>query len=244
MRDRFSSDRLDGLQAWYRSTLGMAVARIECACVQRLLTNVFGYYLVQVGPPNVYGEALAISRIRQRILISPFSLAPSGEGMCILSDLSALPLASDSVDAILLPHVLEHCPQPRAVLAEVERVLIPEGRLVLTGFNPLGLWRLSRLWRPTDGYPPGRFYLAAQVEHWLSEQGFEIESRDYALFGSPLGRHAQSIEDLGRRFWAPLGGLYAIRAVKRVATLTPIKPYRCERHVLLPSGAMRPIVRG
>ncbi len=242
MRDPSPTDPFAPLDAWYRSHLGAAVARLESACVERLLANTFGYYLVQIGAAPGFSELLSVSRIRQRILINASGPTPGAEGAWILSDLTALPLASDSVDAILLPHVLEHCPQPQAVLAEVERVLIPEGRLVVTGFNPLSLFGLRCLWWPAHGRPPGRFYLASQVTNWLNASGFAIESLDYALFGLPRGRYAQTIEGLGRRFWAPLGGLYAIRAVKRVTTLTPIKPYRRHCHLILPKGAMRPTV--
>lgn len=248
--DPFHPDQSDLLQAWYRSALGVEVARIESDCVQRLLANIFGYYLVQVGAGESFGEALAASRIRHRILLSALQSSPGFAGPTVFGDPTALPLASDSLDAILLPHVLESSDQPRAILAEVERVLIPEGRLILLGFNPLSLWGLGRLWWPVCRRPPwnGRWRLVVQVERWLNELGFEIEARERALFGppfvSPAGRWCLTSESLGRRFWPLFGGLYAIRAVKRVATLTPIKPYRASRHALLPGGAVRPTTRG
>jgi SAM-dependent methyltransferase len=248
--DSLQPDQSDPLQAWYRSALGAEVAGIECDGVQRLLANTFGYYLVQVGASEGFGEALAASRIRHRIRLSGARSANAALGSTVVGDPTALPLASDSIDAILLPHVMEYSNQPRAVLAEVERVLIPEGRLVLLGFDPLSLWGLGRLWWPVHGRPPwnGRWRLAAQVERWLSEQGFEIEARERALFCPPFilprGRRCLAVESLGRRFWPFFGGLYIIRAVKRVATLTPIKPYRAKRCALLPGGAVRPTTRG
>jgi SAM-dependent methyltransferase len=248
--DPLQPDQSDPLQAWYRSALGAEVALIEGDCAQRLLANTFGYYLVQLGAGAVFGEALAASRIRHRIQLSGARSTGAVQGPTVVGDPTALPLASDSIDAILLPHVLEYSDQPEAILAEVERVLIPEGRLVLLGFDPLSLWGLGRLWWPTRGRSPwnGCFRLAAQVERWLSEQGFEIEVCERALFCppfvSPRGRRCLAIESLGRRFWPLFGGLYAIRAVKRVATLTSIKPYRAKRHALLPGGAVRPTTRG
>ncbi|MBK1719394.1 class I SAM-dependent methyltransferase [Thiocystis violacea] len=236
-------------QDWYRTPLGAAVARIECACVQRLLANTFGYYLVQVGASDGFREALASSRIRHRILLpgEPFD----GRGQSGIVGLpTALPLASDSIDALLLPHTLDDSDHPRAVLGEAERVLIPEGRLVIVGFNALSLWGLARLWWPARRRLPwrARFRLASQVEHWLSDLGFDIEAREYALFcppwGSPLRPRCVSLDALGRRFWPMLGGIYVIRAVKRVATLTPLRPYRTSRRALLPGRAVRPTTRG
>lgn len=249
-RDPLQPDQSDPLQAWYRSALGAEVARIESAGVQRLLANVFGYYLVQVGASEGFGEALAASRIRHRIRLSGARSNDSAQGPTVVGDPTALPLASDSIDAVLLPHVLEYSDRPGAILAEVERVLIPEGRLILLGFDPLSLWALGRLWWPARRRPPwnGRWRPAVQVERRLTEQGFEIEARERALFCppfvSPTGSRCPSVESLGRRFWPLFGGLYVIRAVKRVAPLTPIKPYRTSRCALLPGGAVRPTTRG
>ncbi len=53
----------------------------------------------------------------------------------------------DSIDLVFLPHTLEFSADPHQVLRETERVLIPEGRVIILGFNPLsslGLWRLFR----------------------------------------------------------------------------------------------------
>lgn len=243
MKDPSLPPASEQLQAWYGSALGAAVGRLECACAQRLLANVFGYYLVQIGSGVGFAEALSASKIRARILLTESLGTAVADHLQIVAEPGALPLASESVDAILLPHVLEHCDQPQAILAEVERVLIPEGRLVVIGFNPLSLWGMNHLWWRGRSRPPGRFHLAAQVERWLNELGFMVEVREHALFCSPLGRVASTIESLGRRFWAPLGGIYAIRAVKRVAPLTPIKPYRLKRRLILPDGVVRPTVR-
>ena len=68
-----------------------------------------------------------------------------------------LPIATQSIDLVLLPHVLEFAEEPHAVLREVDRVMMPEGRLVIVGFNPWSLWGmrsalgLRRKWRSEHG---------------------------------------------------------------------------------------------
>lgn len=237
------------LQDWYRSPLGQAVARIECASVQRLLCNTFGYHLVQVGAADVFGDALAASRIRHRVTMScgcPSRPRP-GE---LLGRETQFPLASDSIDAVFLPHSLDFTQDPLAVLREVERVLIPEGRVLIVGFNPLSAWGLRRLlWSPRDQLPwCGRFRTLLQVEDWLRSLGFAIEVREYDMFCLPLRgaleARCRPIERLGRRFWSPLGGVYSVRAVKRVATLTPTRAYRMRRRAPLVGGAVEPTTRG
>jgi SAM-dependent methyltransferase len=234
-----------GLQHWYRSPLGRNVARIETACVQRLLNTTFGYYLVQIGPTEIFRDALAESRIRHRVLLH--SEPSSGhDGLEILGLETQLPLASDSIDAILLPHTLDFTDDPRQILREVERVLIPDGRVIILGFNAMSAWGLWGLLLGARGRMPwcGRFRIRSQVEDWLATAGFAIESREHLLFCPPLrnahGPRCAPIESLGRRFWPMLGGVYVIRAVKRVTTLTPLKPSWSSRRALLPGAAVRP----
>jgi SAM-dependent methyltransferase len=61
-------------------------------------------------------------------------------------EFDALPFASQSLDLVVLAHTLESARDPHLALREVERVLVPEGRVLIFGFNPLSLWRLKRPW--------------------------------------------------------------------------------------------------
>jgi SAM-dependent methyltransferase len=54
------------------------------------------------------------------------------EGPGIVADASAIPVADDTFDAVVLTQVLEHVPEPVAVLRELQRILVPGGRLFLT----------------------------------------------------------------------------------------------------------------
>ncbi len=237
------------LEAWFHSPLGMEVARLECASVEHLLTNTFGYYLVQVGMAERFDTALATSRIRHRIkLTGEYTKGLTNAPIVGLA--SALPIASDSIDAVLLPHVLDFTDSPKAVLDEVERVLIPEGRVVIVGFNALSAWGLRRLiWRSKGRVPwCGRFRSTSRVADWLAELGFDIEICEYLMFCPPfgplLGPRCTRLDALGKRWWPVFGGIYVIRAVKRVATLTPLKPLRGNRSALLTGRAVRPTTRG
>lgn len=243
---------LHPLQRWYRTPLGRDVARLEGDCVERLLRNTFGYYLVQLGATESFACALEASRIRHRILVAfdqPATLAKRTCGTQVFAYANQLPLASDSVDALLLPHTLDFCEDPKSVLSEVERVLIPEGRVIIIGFNAMSLWGVGRLLaRRKAGMPwCGRFHTASQVEDWLSALGCDREVREFALFCPPFGRtlgiRCTPFDAVGRRFWPIFGGIYVIRAVKRVSTLTPLKPLRTRPAALLAGGAVRPSTR-
>jgi SAM-dependent methyltransferase len=239
-----AGSRLAGLEDWYGSPLGFDVGTRESACLQGMLGDVFGYYLVQVGVTDSFREALAASRIRHRVLM-PCEQPSRQLGLGVVGDPTRLPLASDSVDAVLLPHTLDFVQDPRQVLREVERVLIPEGRVFLLGFNALSSWGLVRLLYWRGGRVPwsGRFLTPYRVEDWLSLLGFDIEVREHIVFQPPLrralGLRLTSLEGLGRRLWPAFGAVYVIRAVKRVSTLTPVKPLWPARRALVP-GAIEP----
>lgn len=244
---------LQRLEQWYGSPLGNEVAARESECVKGMLGDLFGYYLVQIGVTERFGEALSGCRIRNRILL-PCGGTSGRSGLEIVSDPARLPIASDEIDAVLLPHTLDFVSDPRQVLREVERVLIPEGRAFIIGFNALSSWGLrsavSRMRRTASRRVPwcGRFLTPFRVEDWLSLLGFDIEIREQIVFLPPfraaLDSRLSALDRLGGRIWLPLGAVYVIRAVKRVSTMTPIKPAWSARRALLPGGAIEPSARG
>jgi SAM-dependent methyltransferase len=160
-----------------------------------------------------------------------------------------LPLASDTVDLVVLPHTLDFSLDPHLVLREAERILIPEGRVLIVGFNPIslwGLWRGALRWR--GGVPwCGRFLSYRRIVDWLVLLGFDIEYSDVCAFAPPLdsdrwARRLDRAEGLGRRVWPMLAGVYVVRAVKRVSTIRPIKSGWSSLRVFGPS-AIEPSAR-
>ncbi|VTP60588.1 Methyltransferase domain [Serratia rubidaea] len=67
----------------------------------------------------------------------------SGAGLQVRADAYQLPFAAKSVDACLLAHSLPYADDPHRMLREVDRILIDDGWLVISSFNPLSLlgWR-------------------------------------------------------------------------------------------------------
>lgn len=249
MNTRATDASLSPLDAWYGSTLGKELVAQEQECLERMLRDTFGYYLLQVGASTGFSEAIRASRIRQRILL-PDEVSPHTLGIQVVASPSSLPIAADSVDAVFLPHTLEFSADARQVLRETERVLIPEGRLVLLGFNSLSMWGAGSLVRRRQGRVPwcGNFLTPYRVGDWLSLLGFDIEMQEMMMFRPPwrraLLKDLSFLDSMGRRFWPLLGGVYAIRAVKRVSTLTPMRPSWKSRRPVLAGGAVEPTARG
>ncbi len=231
------------LRDWFSSGAGAAIATQEAAVAAELLPDLFGYHLVQLGRPH--GEPLlGSSRIGHQVILDPASGDP---GLGLRGRADALPLQTGAVDVVVLPHGLEFATDPYGVLREVERVLIPEGYLLLYGFNPLsvfGAWRLALGWR--GEYPwCGRFIPLARLQEWLAVLGFEVERTAGLSFRPPL-QHSPSfhrlewLERLGRHFLPFLGNVYWLLACKRVPAIRPIRAVRARRRRLQTAAIAEP----
>jgi SAM-dependent methyltransferase len=248
-RYRGEGPPLARIEDWYATPLGAEVAGAEVAAVERQLAGVIGYYLLQIGVAGVFCGGVGEGRIRRRIQL-PAAPRPSVPGLQVAAEPALLPIASDSVDAVLLPHTLDLVTDPQAALREAERVLIPEGRVVVVGFNALSLWGAWGLMGQRRGRVPwcGRFLTPFRVRDWLTLLGFDVEAQEMLVFRPPwpraaLRRGAPAMDALGARFWPLLGGVYVVRGVKRVSTLTPLRPSWAQRRALLAGGAVEPTTR-
>lgn len=213
-----------------------------------LLANMFGYHLVQVGLPG-NGCLTGNSRIPHCLLLGKDEMKPDpGQEAAIMrAEAEALPVATDSVDVVLLPHTLEYSREPHQVLREVDRILIPEGHVVIIGFNPFSMWVLWKLWPWRRRRVPwcGRFFSAQRVRDWLSLLGFDVDHSRCFFFRPPLqGSGLMSrllfVERLGRLLWPVFGGVWIVVGRKRVTTLTPVRPRWRPRRSLIPTGVVEP----
>ena len=130
---------------WLQTSQGRYLLDWEQGALDRLVADVFGYYAVQVGLPGV--DLLRANRM-------PCRLSCGGAGRDLRCSEFELPFATASLDLVLLPHVLEFSAHPHRVLREVERVLVPEGSVVISGFNPLTLWGVRKLLARRDAAAP------------------------------------------------------------------------------------------
>lgn len=238
-RAPLTPDRHAALNAWWQGPLGRAVVAAESELLAEALDDVFGWELLQVGGWGFGRELLAGSRTRSKTIVAPPDLP---DGADILARPSQLPIISDSVDAVLLPHTLELAADPYAIVREVDRVLIGEGQLLVLGLRPWSLWGLRSRASPA-GYPPG----LRRVRDWLVLLGYEVVATRRYLYCSPWSpgpREGEGNGRLLRRGWVnPLpAGAYLLKARKRLYTLTPIRPRFREKPAVL-GGLVKPTTR-
>jgi len=247
--DYTDAELWERLRGWFEELPGRLLLEQEIACLEELMADRFGYYLLQAGYPGGRPGYLLASRISKRVVVDCVGPVP-GLALKVQGELERLPVATDSIDAVLLHHTLDFTRDPHQVLREAERVLIPEGRILVVGFNPWGFWGWWRVFRRSRGRLPwrGRFLSQKRVQDWLSLLGFDLEITHRLMFRPPLTSSLlmQSLvflEHLGGRWWPGLSGVYVLQAVKRVSTLTPIKPVWATRSRAVGAGAIEPTAR-
>lgn len=194
----------------------------EQAVLDQLVADVFGFHAVQLGGRGL--DALRANRIRDR-----WRLSEGAEDADLAAEWHALPFPPDSIDLAVLPHTLEWSLDAHATVREVERVIRPGGRVVITGFNPVSLWGLARRMRtwealPIQPSPDSRveeWVAHWRLRDWLRLLNFEVEVVRFGCF-APHARRASWLqgqswmERVGDRWWPVFGSVYALVAVKRV----------------------------
>jgi SAM-dependent methyltransferase len=227
-----------GLTDWLKTPAGCYVLQWEQAHLDTAVADLFGFHALQLGLPEL--EALRSNRMPHRwvatdTVVSPAAdaFAPPRAAVALHCDFDALPFDSNSLDLVVLPHALELARDPHLALREVERVLMPEGRVVVVGFNPASLWGLRQRighWRRrllSRSGPPlflpsaGEFMRYRRLRDWLRLLSFEVEAGRFGCYRPPvaaqkwLTRFAW-MERAGERWWPVFGAVYFVVAVKRV----------------------------
>lgn len=267
---RSMSPPIISLTDWFQTPPGRYLLEWEQAQFDLAVSNLFGYNALQLGLPEL--EALRVNRMPHRWLALPEELLggadlagaavsspsnlilPGGVSalptpsdgaprVALVTNAAALPFAEGSLDLVVLPHTLEFSADPHHVLREVERVLVPEGRVVISGFHPHSLWGLrqgrarlaSRL--GLGGMGVGRLYLPeagefiapGRLKDWLRLLSFDAESERFGCYRPAvktekwLQRFAW-MDQAGPRWWPIFGSVYFQVAVKRVRGMRLLGP--------------------
>jgi SAM-dependent methyltransferase len=215
------------LSEWLETSHGRYLLARERDLFEVGVSDIFGFHAIQLGLPD--HDLLSTARIPLRVL------AGTGPAAQVVTRADELPFDTGSLDLVLMPHVLEFSESPHQILREVERVMMPGGHVLLTGFNPRSLWGLRRWLGPKAGYPwCGKFISMPRIRDWLKLLGLEVVSARFACYAPPLARPAVAsrlrfLEPAGGRWWAVCGGVYFLHAIKQVPGMRPIKPQWNER---------------
>ena len=249
------------LQDWFQTPQGRYMLDWERSQMDQVVADIFGYHALQLGLPAL--DALQANRMPHRWLASgslacqpaiPAAAATRADGTTaadlgqrgagfatgvqLACDFAALPFPASSLDLVVLPHTLERDADPHATLREVERVLVPEGRVVICGVNPVSLWglrqRRAHLYRR---FGVGELFLPREggfigywrLRDWLRLLSFEVESGRFGCYRPAVASEQwlerfQWLDRAGPRWWPIFGAVYFLVAVKRVRGMRLIGP--------------------
>lgn len=229
-----------GLTDWLKTPPGEYLLAWERERFDLALSDVFGYHALQLGLPEI--EALRANRMPHQWVALDTSVNTSTpesvRQVALFTHSVALPFAANSLDLVVLPHTLELSLDPHATLREVERVLVPEGRVVISGLNPASLWGLrqqrARMFRrfgvgelflPQAAEPIGHW----RLRDWLRLLSFELESEQFGCYRPALESarwlgHFRWMDAAGARWWPIFGAVYFLVAVKRVRGMRLLGP--------------------
>jgi SAM-dependent methyltransferase len=234
------TERARALRSWYQRPLGRALAVAEQSALAGQLSNLFGYHLVVIDPP--WDECrLGDSRIAHQVVQRSALADLSATGL--VADPDHWPIQTDSVDAIILPHTLELTANPHQVLREADRSLVPDGHLVIIGFNPWSSWGVrQQLFRRSGRLPwSARFLSQYRIRDWLGLLGFDTLHSHYLFQRPPVQserilRKLQFMEPASGEGLLVLSACYILVARKCSSVVTPLREAQRVRRRLFPVG--------
>jgi SAM-dependent methyltransferase len=227
-----SVDSIVALSKFLQSPPGRYVLDWEQQHLDAAVGDIFGYHAMQLGLPEI--DALRENRMLLRFCASDRLLdatryhdsAETGHTkVAVINRYEELPFASQSIDLVMMPHILEFAEEPHQVLREVDRVLVAEGHVVITGFNPASLWGLRQVMARFGATPylprAGQFLSLPRIKDWLKLLSFEVNRGRFGCYAPSVRSEKwlarwRWMEKAGDRWWPFLGSVYMITAIKRV----------------------------
>ena len=226
------------LRAWFKTPLGKQLLAYEQKTVASSISRYFGYHQLEVvlsadvtvGEDSLLGHRiLAVPEPPKKLstLTIPRHKLEQGLLPCKAHE---LPIASETIDLVILHHTLDITEDPHQTLREAYRVLRSGGHIVIVGFNPLSIWGARKFLVRSKKAPwSGRFMVSSRLEDWLNLLDFRVNDINHRFFMPPISnvswlKRFSFLEKLGQKLHLPLGAFYTIQAQKSVACTYQIRP--------------------
>jgi SAM-dependent methyltransferase len=238
------------------------------------VVDIFGYHALQLGTPQIDGlrenrmplRCIALDGgsgearwIEQRLACAtpsahdfPHPGLSGRREVALVARFDELPFASQSIDLLVLPHVLDFAQEPHRVLREADRVLMPEGQIIISGFNPASLWG-TRHWMGRMGLRPflpasSQMIALPRLKDWLKLLSFEVNRGRFGCYAPPVRSESwiarwSFLEKAGDRWWPVLGSVYMLTAIKRVQGMRLVGLARKRREERRPVLAPVPVAQ-
>ncbi|HEY7872838.1 MAG TPA: methyltransferase domain-containing protein [Rudaea sp.] len=200
----------------YSSTPMQALLAREMAALAPTLSNAYGNYGLLLRPrqggaalpPHLLGKIVELDVDEDGFF--------SGAVRCASWQ---LPFANESFKVLIVQHTLERVADAQACVAELARVLAPEGIALMFGFNPLGTWRPWLVRRALGLHLRSARVCKSQLERE------RIDTLQVRYPGVLWPRAAAMVgpDEPTHSLFARFGSSWLLIARKRQSTLTPIR---------------------
>ena len=236
------------LRHWFETPIGAVYRHAEAALLSKKLSENFRAEVLQldfVGWEDEFHQAMRFSHYT----ILDTETSGSSKYTRVVAKSEDLPIDTHSIDIVIMPHTLEFEENPHSVLREVNRVLKPEGIILLTGFNPWAIWHLPRFLPKAKNKLPwnGRFISRYRVVDWLKLLNFQIEeSRGCCLFPLLINNKNEQWQKIPETIaaWLPfLPAAYFVMAVKRVSGGTPLFHLKYLKNKFINPPLVKPAIK-
>jgi SAM-dependent methyltransferase len=241
-----SAKEKNSLKQLVESNFGKIFLACEFSILASWLGQLTGAEMLATGIVNE--ELLRLSESSAVVHKSFVLESAPGDGFplrtVVVARADMLPFRDNSIDLLLALHTLQQTRDPRRMVREIERVLKPEGRVILSGLNPFslsGLWSLGSRGRILGHYAVRETVPRHKLCDWLLLLGLEIEKSHSFAYRPPLNSEAllgklEFLEKAGGRVWPFFGSGYLVQAQKHVSNLIPLAPARNWRMRLTPDN--------
>ncbi len=231
------------LNIWYLSPLGQYLLEQIKSCLDEVLSTSFGYYALALGCESLGDQILHNCRVKH-----VYKLGQDTDFQDVQINATALPIANDSTDLVVLIHALSQSSDPHAILREVNRILIPDGKLIIIDFNPVSLWGLRHLFQAwLDDAPwAGHYYTARRLKDWASLLGFEQLEHYRCAHILPINyqkliQRSRILSKIMQRWLNFSAAINVLVFEKNTIPLTPVKNHWVKGKIL-PPKVVRPTV--
>ncbi len=170
MRPAHTSEQIQSPVSWAELPWGAYYRDALERQMQPWWSKIFGFHLLKIGclSTEIASEKCAIAH--------QVNVGKAGQNMHVVANPYQLPFAAKSVDACFLAHELAYSIDPHSILREIDRVLIDDGWMIISNFNPVSLVGLGKLLPVIRHRQPhiSRMFTQIRLLDWLSVLNYEV----------------------------------------------------------------------
>lgn len=217
----------------YQTPRGKLLQTMEAQYLKRCVTVSCKQTQLQIGGLGWEEDFIDCSLYCNYLILDDKNIG-SNQALKVNAKAYSLPIQTESMDLVIVPHMLEFDARRFQTMREINRILKPGGELVMLNFNPWSLYvrfqffwdkKLSDSWR-------AHFIPRSRMQDWLKLLNFEL------LNTAEFGLDCFSINP-GQ--FSPTSALfsmaYGFKAVKRQYSLIPLTPVKQSKTCLATAGA-------